>query len=125
MTKLLPISLLIAAFSLFGLAWIVTAVDPKQAPVYIFVAFVLLLFTFLFCILGILLYFARTRLYRRYSANWYFYTSYKMAFFVAAFAAVAATLAILGLVSLLNMVLAIIAISLFAIWSYLGKKGKP
>lgn len=125
MTRLLPIAFLIAVFSLFGLAWIVTAVDPQQAPAYIFVTFVFLLFTFLVSILGLLLYFARTRFYRRYSANWYFYTSYKMAFFVAAFAAVAATLAILGLVSLLNIVLTIIAISLFAIWSYLGKKSKP
>jgi len=67
------------------------------------------------------MYFARTRLYKRYSANWYFYTSFKMAFFVALFVAIVATLTIIQLVTLLNVALTILAVSLLAFWSYLGK----
>lgn len=122
MVKLLPLSFLIAVGSLFGLAWIVTTVDPEKAGWYTFALFALLVFTFLICLLGIALYFARTRLYKRYSANWYFYTSFKMAFFVALFVSIVTILAILELISIFNLMLSILAVSLLAIWSYLGKK---
>ena len=122
MAKLLPFSFLIFCASIFGLAWIVVRIDPKSAHWYTFALFVLLLFLAVFCLLGLSLYFARTRLYKRYSANWYFYTSFKMAFFVALFVTIAATLAILQLVSLVNIVLTILVVSLLALYSYLGKK---
>ena len=122
MARLLPFVFLIIATSLFGLAWIVIQVDPETAAWYFFAIFVLLLFTSVWGFLGLVLYFVRTRLYKRYEPNWYFRTSFKMAFFVALFIAVAAILAILELVTLLNVTLAIVALALFAFWSYLGKK---
>ena len=120
----LPIIFLISVFSLFGLSWIVTEVDPETAPLWIFALFVFLLFVGVFGFLGLIIYFLRTRFYRRYDINWYIFTSFKMAFFVALFAAIAATLAIFDLVSLFNVSLAILSIALFAVWSYLGKKIK-
>ena len=122
MSRLLPLVFLISVASLFGLSWVMVQVDPDTAAWYIFALFVLLLFVFCFCFLGVVLYFVRTRFYKRYSANWYFYTSFKMAFFVVLFVAIAATLAILQLVTIFNIVLAILAVALLAIWSYLGKK---
>lgn len=124
MSKLLPFVFLIWVVSVFGLAWIVTAFDPEAASWYIFVLFILLLFASVWGILGLAAYFARTRLYRRYDPNWYFKTSFKMAFFMALFIAVAAILAILELVTLLNVALAIVALALFAVWSYLGKSSR-
>ena len=118
----LPIIFLISTFSLFGLFWIVTDIDPETAPLWIFALFVFLLFAVVFGFLGLIIYFLRTRLYRRYDVNWYIFTSFKMAFFVALFVAIAAALAILDLVSTINVILAIVAISLFALYSYLGKK---
>ena len=118
----LPIIFLISTFSLFGLFWIVTDIDPEKAPLWIFALFVLLLFVCVFGFLGLIIYFLRTRFYRRYDINWYIFTSFKMAFFVALFVAIAAALAILDLVSTINVILAIVAISLFALYSYLGKK---
>ncbi|MDP2632453.1 MAG: hypothetical protein Q8P25_01890 [Candidatus Curtissbacteria bacterium] len=123
MSRFLPIVFLLSVIAIFGLVWIVVDVDPEGAKWYIFGLFDLLLFIAVWGLSGLLLYFARTRLYRRYSANWYFYTSFKMAFFVAAFLAVSTILAILKLVTTLNIILAILAIILFAFWSYLGKKG--
>lgn len=122
MPNFLPFVFLISAASIFGLAWIVIRVDPETAPWYIFAIFVVLIFIAVFCLLGVLLYFVRTRFYKRYSANWYFKTSFKMAFFVAFFAALVTGLAILQLVTIFNLVLAIAVISLLAVWSYLGKK---
>src|SRR3972149_7582983 len=122
MLRLLPFVFLIAVASLFGLSWIVVEVDPTVAAWYIFTILVILIFTSIFCLLGLILYFLRTRLYKRYSANWYVKTSFKMAFFVALFLALAATLAILQLVTLFNVLLAILAVVLFAVWSFLGKK---
>jgi|SRR3990167_1020622 len=118
----LPLIFLISTFSLFGLSWIVTEVDPETAPVWIFALFVFLLFAVVFGFLGLIIYFLRTRFYKRYDVNWYIFTSFKMAFFVALFVAIAATLAIFDLVSLFNVSLAIVSITLFAIYSYLGKK---
>jgi len=118
----LPIIFLISTFSLFGLFWIVTDIDPETAPLWIFALFVFLLFVGVFGFLGLIIYFLRTRFYRRYDINWYIFTSFKMAFFVALFVAIAAALAILDLVSTINVILAIVAISLFALYSYLGKK---
>ena len=118
----LPLIFLISVFSLFGLSWIVTEVDPETAPIWIFALFVFLIFVVVFGFLGLIIYFLRTRLYRRYDVNWYIFTSFKMAFFVALFVAIAATLAIFDLVSLFNVSLAILSIALFAIYSYLGKK---
>ena len=97
-------------------------IDPTVARWYVFTLLVFLIFTSVFCLLGLALYFIRTRFYRRYSARWYVYTSFKMAFFVALFVALVAALAILQMVTTLNITLAILAVSLFAIWSYLGKK---
>jgi|SRR3989344_1044018 len=124
MSKLLPFSFLIFCLSCFSLAWIVIETDPNNAAWYIFGAFILLLFLSLFCILGLALYFLRTRFYKRYSANWYFKTSFKMAFFVALFVAIAAILAILEMINLGNVILAILAVTLLAIWSYFGKRVK-
>ncbi|EKD57315.1 MAG: hypothetical protein ACD_57C00345G0002 [uncultured bacterium] len=121
MVRLLPFAFLILCASLFGLFWIVIEVDPDSAPWYIFVLLILLVFLTVFSFLGLFLYFLRTRFYKRYSAKWYVYTSFKMAFFVALFVTLTATLAILQLVTLFNVILAISAVSLFAIWSYLGK----
>src|SRR3990170_736528 len=120
----LPLVFLISVFSLFGLSWIVTEVDPQTAPIWIFALFVFLLFAVVFGFLGLVIYFLRTRLYRRYDVNWYIFTSFKMAFFVALFVSISATLAIFDLVSLFNVSLAIVSIALFAVWSYLGKKVK-
>ena len=122
MSRLLPFSFLLTMVSLFGLAWIVTSIDPDSAPWYIFALFVFFLFLFSFNFLGLILYFIRTRFYRRYSSNWYVKTSYKMAFFVAVFLAIVAILATLKLVSIFNILLLILAISFFAFWSYLGKR---
>ena len=118
----LPLIFLISVFSLFGLSWIVTEVDPQTAPIWIFALFVFLLFVTVFGFLGLIIYFLRTRFYRRYDVNRYIFTSFKMAFFVALFVSIAAILAIFDLVSLFNVSLAILSIALFAIWSYLGKK---
>lgn len=122
MSRLLPFIFLIAIAALFGLAWIITKVNPESAPWYIFALFDLLLFVTVWGIFGLVLYFVRTRFYKRYDPNWYFRTSFKMALFVALFVALAATLAILQLVTIFNIVLAILATSLLAFWSYLGKK---
>jgi len=122
MVRLLPFSFLIVIASLFGIAWVVTGSDPESAAWYVFTVFVALIFLFLFNILGLILYLLRTRFYRRFSERWYFYTSYKMAFFVAIFVTIASVLAILDLVSTINVFLAIIAVVLFAVWSFLGKK---
>ena len=118
----LPLIFLTSTFSLFGLSWIVSEVDPEIAPIWIFALFVFLLFAVVFGFLGLVIYFLRTRLYRRYDVNWYIFTSFKMAFFVALFVSISATLAIFDLVSLFNVSLAIVSIALFAVWSYLGKK---
>ena len=118
----LPFIFLASTFPLFGLSWIVTEVDPETAPVWIFAIFVILLFIVTSGFLGLIIYFLRTRLYRRYDVNWYIFTSFKMAFFVALFVAIAAALAIFDLISLFNVSLAILSIALFAVWSYLGKK---
>jgi len=115
----LPLIFLTSTFSLFGLSWIVSEVDPKTAPVWIFAIFVSLFFVAVFGFLGLIIYFLRTRLYRKYDVNWYIYTSFKMAFFVALFVAIAAAF---DLISLFNVSLAILSIALFAIWSYLGKQ---
>jgi len=120
----LPLIFLTSTFSLFGLSWIVSEVDPEIAPIWIFALFVFLLFAVVFGFLGLVIYFLRTRLYRRYDVNWYIFTSFKMAFFVALFVSISATLAIFDLVSLFNVSLAIVSIALFAVWSYLGKKVK-
>src|SRR3990170_7378045 len=118
----LPIIFLASTFFLFGLFWIITDVDPETAPLWIFALFVFLLFVATVGFLGLVIYFLRTRLYRRYDVNWYIFTSFKMAFFVALFVAITATLAIFDLISLFNVSLAILSITLFTVWSYLGKK---
>lgn len=122
MHRLLPLTFLLAFASLFGIAWIVTVTDPHTSPWYIFAGFDALLFVFVFCALGTLLYFVRTRFYRRYDPNWYFKTSFKMAFFVALFAALVAQLTMAQVLNIFNLFGVIIAIGLFAFWSYLGKR---
>jgi len=124
MVRVLPLAFLILCASLFGLAWIVVEVDPDTAVWYLFVLLVFLTFLIVFSFLGLLLYFLRTRFYKRYNSNWYVSTSFKMALFIAAFVTLTAALAILQLVTLFNVILAILAVSLVAVWSYLGKKAK-
>lgn len=122
MTRYLPFIFLLSVFSLFGIVWIIYDVDPQGAPWYIFALLVLLIFFAIFGILGLVLYFVRTRFYKRYSVRWYIKTSFKMAFFIAFFLALTSTLAILQLITLVNLILAGLAVSLFAIYSFLGKK---
>ncbi len=123
MARLLPFVFLASVASLFGISWIVVGVDPDGAPWYIFALLIILIFVSIFTFLGLALYFLRTRFYKRYSVNWYIKTSFKMSFFIAFFVALASTLAVLQLISFFNLVLAGFAVSLFAIYSFLGKKG--
>lgn len=120
--KFLPFIFLVSVLSIFGLIWIVWYKDPDSAPWYIFVAFVFFVFTACFGLLGTFLYFLRTKLYRRFSQKWYFYTSFKMALFISGFLALVAGLAILQLATPFNLLLLISAVVLFAVWSYLGKR---
>src|SRR3989344_3813609 len=113
MVKFLPFIFLISALSVFGLVWVVWYVDPDSAPWYIFAAFLALIFVASLGFLGTVLYFLRTKFYRRYSARWYFYTSFKMALFISAFLALIVGLQILDLLSRLNLFLAISAVILF------------
>lgn len=122
MYKFLPLVFLASVASLFGLAWIVFEIDPETAPWSIFGVFVILILVAVWGILGLLLYFVRTKFYKRYSADWYFKTSFKMAFFVAIFVAITVILTLLDLITTFNLVLAIVALALFATWSYLGRK---
>ncbi len=124
MSTLLPFIFLISVFSIFGITWVAWYVDPDSAPWYIFALLVVLIFSACWGLLGTVMYFLRTRFYRRYSANWYFRTSFKMAFFISLFTAVVTLLAILQLMSRFNLFLLISAVILFAIWSYLGKGEK-
>ena len=122
MFRFLPLVFLISVASVFGLAWIVIRIDPQTAAWYIFALFDLLLFITIWGFSGLILYFVRTRFYKRYNPDWYFKTSFKMALYVALFVAIAAILALLKLVTTFNLILAIVALALFATWSYLGKK---
>ena len=124
MHRFLPLSFLIVFLALFGISWIVVGVDPDTAPWYIFAVLILLIFIFIFSFLGTILYFIRTRFYRRYSANWYVKTSFKMAFFIAVFISLLAILAILQMITTITSIAAILAVALLAVWSYLGKSGK-
>jgi len=122
MNKHLPFVFLASVASFFGIVWIVWDVDPDTTRWYVFALLIFLIFFAVWGLLGTILYLLRTRFYRRYSQNWYFYTSFKMAFFIALFVAIVSTLAILQLVTPFNVFLAIVAVILFAFWSYLGKK---
>lgn len=122
MSRFLPFVFLASFASAFGIAWIVVDVDPDFAPWYIFALVILLIFVSIAGFLGLFLYFVRIRFYKRYSINWYIKTSFKMSTFVAFFIALACTLAILELISTFNLILAGLAVSLFAIYSFLGKK---
>src|SRR3990167_3793733 len=123
MSKFLPFVFLASIAALFGISWIVVAVDPDSAAWYIFALLIFLIFAAVFGLFGLALYFVRIRFYKRYSVNWYIKTSFKMSAFVAFFIALASTLAILQLISVFNLILAGLAVSLFAIYSFLGKKG--
>lgn len=122
MSRLLPFTSLAAFVSLFGLSWIVFEYDPESVPWYIFALFIGFVFTFVFSFFGTLLYFARTRFYKKYNPDWYFKTSFQMAFFVAIFVAMVTLLSLLDLLTTLNLFLTIAAVLLFAVWSYLGRK---
>lgn len=122
MHRLLPFAFLLSAFSFFGLAWIIVGVDPDTAPWYIFALFVGLIFLFVFNLLGLFLYFTRTKFVKNYDKKWYVKTSFKMAFFIAIFLAILTALAILQLISLITGVATIVAVGLLAVWVYLGKK---
>ncbi|MEK7581415.1 MAG: hypothetical protein AAB512_03970 [Patescibacteria group bacterium] len=122
MSRFLPLVFLVSIFSLFGIVWIIWDVDPTNAPLYVFAILTLLVTLAVWGFLGLSLYFIRTRFYRRFSKNWYIYTSFKMAFFVALFAGLACGLTVIKLISIFNLMLAILAVGLFATWSFLGKK---
>lgn len=122
MTKFLPFAFLISAFSFFGLAWIIVGVDPDTAPWYIFVLFVGLIFLLVFNLLGLLLYFIRTKFVKNYDKRWYVKTSFKMAFFIALFMAILTALAILQLINVLTGISSIMAVGLLAVWVYLGRQ---
>ena len=122
MSKFLPFVFLASIAALFGISWIVVAVDPDSAAWYIFALLIFLIFAAIFGLFGLALYFVRIRFYKRYSVNWYIKTSFKMSAFVAFFIALASTLAILQLISVFNLILAGLAVSLFAIYSFFGKK---
>lgn len=124
MVKLLPFVFLVAACSLFGLAWMLTMVDPQKAAWYMLALFVVLIFVFVFSFLGLILYFVRTKIHGRMhlDSNWYARTSLKMAFFVALFISVLTILGMLQLITVFNMALAAIAIGIFMFWAYLGKR---
>ena len=122
MVRLLPLVFLISVASLFGISWIVVAVDPDSAVWYIFALLIFLIFATVFGLFGLALYFVRIRFYKRYSVNWYIKTSFKMSALVAFFIALASALAILQLISVFNLILAGLAVSLFAFYSFLGKR---
>ncbi len=122
MTRFLPLIFLASVFSVFGLVLLIWYTDPQTAPWYIFGLFCILVFAAVWGLLGIILYFVRIRFYRRFSARWYFETSFKMAFFVAGFISLVTILAILQLVTALNLLLVVATICLFALWSFLEKK---
>lgn len=122
MSRYLPFVLLGSVASVFGISWIIYGVDPNNARWYVFVSLVLMVFTAIFGLLGLLLYFVRIRFYKRYSVDWYIKTSFKMAFFVAFFVSLITALALLKLVTTINLVLVILAVCLLAVWSFLGKK---
>lgn len=123
MARLLPFTFLTSFVSLFGIAWITFEADPDNTAWYIFALLILLIFVAIFGLLGLILYFVRTRFHKRYSVNWYIKTSFKMSFFIAFFVALVSMLTILQLTSVFNLILAGLAVSLFAIYSFLGKKG--
>ncbi len=123
MAFLLPITFLFACVSAFGVFWIVLGFDPQNAPWYILAALISCVFVFVWSFLGLLFYFLRTRRYRRYSANWYFKTSFKLAFFAGLFGAIIATLAIIRIVNFFNVGTAVLAVGLLAVWAYMGKRG--
>ena len=122
MTRFLPLIFLVSVFSVFGLVLLIWYTDPESAPWYVFGLFCILVFVSVWGLLGTILYFVRIRFYRRFSAKWYFNTSFKMAFFVAGFIGLATILTVLQLVTAINLLLAGVAICLFALWSFLGKK---
>ena len=122
MNRFLPLIFLVSFLALFGISWIVMRVDPDKAEWYVYGLLIFLVFVSSFGFLGLVLYFFRTKLYRRFSARWYFYTSFKMAFFVALFISLLSLIAMLKLITVFNIALAILAVILFALWSYLGKK---
>src|SRR3989338_762135 len=120
MSWLLPFTLLLAFLSLFGISWIVFDYDPQSSPWYILTGMIFFIFILVLCTLGLLIYFVRTRRYRRYSANWYFKTSFKLAFFAALLVAIYVTLSILKIVNTFNVLAAFLGVGLFALWAYLG-----
>lgn len=124
MAFLLPFTFLFACFSVFGLFWIIWEFDPQSAPWYIFAALVFCIFVFAWSLLGLLIYFLRTRRYRRYSANWYFKTSFKLAFFAALFCAIVSTLAVIRIINFFNLAAAVLAVILLMVWAYMGKRIK-
>ncbi|MBI4037719.1 hypothetical protein HY382_01575 [Candidatus Curtissbacteria bacterium] len=122
MQKFLPFTFLLTIASIFGILWIVFEVDPETNPWRYFTLFVFLVFIFFFCFLGTVLYFLRTRFYKKYDRDWYFKTSFKMSFFVAFFLALFAVLGVLKLITLINVSLALLVVVIFAFYSYLGKR---
>lgn len=123
-TKYLPFIFLISTFSLFGIIWIIFDFDPDIAPWYLFATFVCLSFITITGFAGTLLYIGRMRLRRRHDASGYMKSSFKIAFFTAAFFTIILVLDILKLMNSINAFLAFLTISLFALWSYMGTKSE-
>ena len=122
MNKLMPFIFLIAVFSIFGLSWIIVRVDPQNARWYIFVLFILILFSAIFCLSTIAFYFLNAKIHKGQKSNSFLYSSFKYAFLIAFLASLIAALAILQQASLFNIILAILAVSFLALWSYVGRK---
>jgi|GEM_PF-2966215 len=124
MHRLLPFIFLLACASVFGIFWIVFEIDPDPKPINFFALFSVLVFCAIWFGVGTFLYFARTRLYRKFEPSWYFKTSFKMSFFIALFAGLCSFLIVMDLLNLFNFFLVIVVVLLFAFWVYLGKKSK-
>lgn len=122
MQKFLPLAVLASFFSLFGILRIVVEVDPETNPWHFFAIFIFLTFLFSLCFLGTILYFVRTKFYKKYERGWYLKTSFKMSFFVAFFLSLVALLGVLKLITLINISLALLVVVIFALYSYLGKR---
>lgn len=124
MQKFLPFTFLGFIGSVFGILWIVFEVDPDPKPIHFFALFSFLVFLATWMGLGTFLYFARTKLYKKFEPNWYFKTSFKMAFFTALFAGLSSFLILMDLMSLFNLFLVVAVVVMFALWVFLGRKGK-
>lgn len=124
MHRFLPFTFLSFIASVFGILWIVIEVNPDTKPIQFFALFSFLLFLAIWMGLGTFFYFVRTKFQRKFEPNWYFKTSFKMAFFAALFAGLSSFLVLMELLNFFNLFLVVTVVLIFAFWLYLGKKRK-